>query len=158
VEARPDEALAGAAKNALAKIATASPDDLRDRRNGIIARVTDKLRASSPFVRREAAPFLDAGMRLRHESVEMDAAFVLHPRAGEEQIHQSGFSSPHIAMDVEALQRLARPCAGEEPEQARLPWTIGLQRAIKRLKSCCRARLLRIRLKFAGLQQGVIAP
>jgi predicted DNA-binding transcriptional regulator YafY len=31
VEAQPDAALAGAAKNALAKIATASPDDLRDR-------------------------------------------------------------------------------------------------------------------------------
>ena len=31
VEQRPDDALAGAAKNALAKIATASPDDLRDR-------------------------------------------------------------------------------------------------------------------------------
>ena len=31
VQGRPDEALAGAAKNALAKIATASPDDLRDR-------------------------------------------------------------------------------------------------------------------------------
>lgn len=31
VEGRPDEALAGAARNALAKIATASPDDLRDR-------------------------------------------------------------------------------------------------------------------------------
>ena len=33
VEQRPDDALAGAAKNALAKIATASPDDLRDRIN-----------------------------------------------------------------------------------------------------------------------------
>jgi predicted DNA-binding transcriptional regulator YafY len=33
VEQRPDEALAGAAKNALGKIATASPDDLRDRIN-----------------------------------------------------------------------------------------------------------------------------
>jgi predicted DNA-binding transcriptional regulator YafY len=31
VQGRPDEGLAGAAKNALAKIATASPDDLRDR-------------------------------------------------------------------------------------------------------------------------------
>jgi predicted DNA-binding transcriptional regulator YafY len=31
VEQRPDPALAGAAKNALGKIATASPDDLRDR-------------------------------------------------------------------------------------------------------------------------------
>jgi predicted DNA-binding transcriptional regulator YafY len=31
VEARPDKALADAARNALAKIATASPDDLRDR-------------------------------------------------------------------------------------------------------------------------------
>ena len=31
VEQRPDDALAGAARNALAKIATASPDDLRDR-------------------------------------------------------------------------------------------------------------------------------
>lgn len=31
VEARPDAALAGAARNALAKIATASPDDLRDK-------------------------------------------------------------------------------------------------------------------------------
>jgi predicted DNA-binding transcriptional regulator YafY len=31
VEQRPDAALAGAARNALAKIATASPDDLRDR-------------------------------------------------------------------------------------------------------------------------------
>lgn len=31
VEGRPDNGLAGAAKNALAKIATASPDDLRDR-------------------------------------------------------------------------------------------------------------------------------
>jgi len=33
VEQRPDEGLAGAAKNALGKIATASPDDLRDRIN-----------------------------------------------------------------------------------------------------------------------------
>jgi predicted DNA-binding transcriptional regulator YafY len=33
VQGRPDEGLAGAAKNALAKIATASPDDLRDRLN-----------------------------------------------------------------------------------------------------------------------------
>jgi len=33
VEGRPDVELAGAAKNALAKIATASPDDLRDRLN-----------------------------------------------------------------------------------------------------------------------------
>jgi predicted DNA-binding transcriptional regulator YafY len=33
VEQRPDDALAGAAKNALGKIATASPDDLRDRIN-----------------------------------------------------------------------------------------------------------------------------
>src|SRR3954462_750432 len=33
VEGRPDEGLAGAAKNALGKIATASPDDLRDRIN-----------------------------------------------------------------------------------------------------------------------------
>jgi predicted DNA-binding transcriptional regulator YafY len=33
VEGRPDETLAGAAKNALAKIATASPEDLRDRIN-----------------------------------------------------------------------------------------------------------------------------
>ena len=33
VEGRPDAGLAGAAKNALAKIATASPDDLRDRIN-----------------------------------------------------------------------------------------------------------------------------
>src|ERR1700742_5401305 len=32
-EQRPDDALAGAAKNALGKIATASPDDLRDRIN-----------------------------------------------------------------------------------------------------------------------------
>ena len=31
VQGRPDEGLTGAAKNALAKIATASPDDLRDR-------------------------------------------------------------------------------------------------------------------------------
>ena len=31
VEGRPDKDLAGAAKNALAKIATASPEDLRDR-------------------------------------------------------------------------------------------------------------------------------
>src|SRR5690348_12233959 len=31
VQAQPDAGLAGAAKNALAKIATASPDDLRDR-------------------------------------------------------------------------------------------------------------------------------
>jgi predicted DNA-binding transcriptional regulator YafY len=31
VEQRPDDALAGAARNALAKIATASPDDLRER-------------------------------------------------------------------------------------------------------------------------------
>jgi predicted DNA-binding transcriptional regulator YafY len=31
VQGRPDEALAGAAKNALGKIATASPEDLRDR-------------------------------------------------------------------------------------------------------------------------------
>ncbi len=33
VQAQPDAGLAGAAKNALAKIATASPDDLRDRIN-----------------------------------------------------------------------------------------------------------------------------
>ena len=33
VEQRPDDALAGAARNALGKIATASPDDLRDRIN-----------------------------------------------------------------------------------------------------------------------------
>ena len=33
VQGRPDEGLAGAAKNALAKIATASPEDLRDRLN-----------------------------------------------------------------------------------------------------------------------------
>jgi predicted DNA-binding transcriptional regulator YafY len=31
VQQRPDEALAGAARNAVAKIATASPDDLRER-------------------------------------------------------------------------------------------------------------------------------
>jgi predicted DNA-binding transcriptional regulator YafY len=31
VQAQPDDGLAGAARNALAKIATASPDDLRDR-------------------------------------------------------------------------------------------------------------------------------
>ena len=31
VEQRPDDVLAGAARNALAKIATASPDDLRER-------------------------------------------------------------------------------------------------------------------------------
>jgi hypothetical protein len=44
-------------------------------------------------------------MDFQHEGMEMDAAFGLDWRRGEEHIHQHGFAAPHIAIDIEALRR-----------------------------------------------------
>ncbi len=63
-------------------------------------------------------PGVDAGVRLLHEGVEMDAAPAADGGVGVEQIHEHGFAAADVADEVEAAGLLAGFLDGAAAEQA----------------------------------------
>ncbi len=88
-------------------------DLVRERRDRVVA------------VRVLPLPGMDAGVRLLHEAVKMDAPLARDLRRLEEQVHQHGLAAANLADEVEAVRPPLRDVveaalAAEQPgEQAR---------------------------------------
>src|SRR2546423_15231573 len=100
---------------------------------------------------------MNALVRLGHELIEEHAALARHRGALEEHIHQHRLAASDIAMDVKALGSARSLGAEGKSENAPRPRPGILQRAVKRSERLGGARLRRVGLELAGLEQRAIA-
>ncbi len=121
----------------------------------------DRVRA----FRLRPAPRVDAGVRLLHELVEVDAPLARDLRRPEEQVHQHGLAPPDLADEVEAVRTPLRDVvrAAFAPEQTRKQArrlgglrVVAAERRPQRLQTLGGERLCRVGRELAARELGAI--
>jgi len=85
-------------------------------------------------VRVLALPAMDAGVRVLHEAVEMDAPLARQLGRGKEQIHQHGFAPADLADQIQPVRpRLVRPVGRLAAQEAGEQRAVAARRARRRV-------------------------